>query len=83
MRAGASRATALVEDARLSHFAAWGQLLCCVLNCADSLHGDPLFEATLDARQNSDASRWRIVGSPITVSLDAVRDAKLISELKL
>lgn len=48
-----------------------------------SLHGDPLFEATLDARQNSDASRWRIVGSPITVSLDAVRDARLISELKL
>jgi hypothetical protein len=48
-----------------------------------SLHGDPSFEATYDARQNADASRWRMVGSPVTVALDAVRDKDLIMELRI
>ncbi|WP_315722379.1 MULTISPECIES: hypothetical protein [unclassified Bradyrhizobium] len=59
-----------------------------VIECPPGAHGviinllgDALYEATLDARQNGEASRWKMVGAPITVSLDAVRDKKLLDEL--
>jgi hypothetical protein len=44
-----------------------------------SLHGHSLVEATLDGRQNEDAYAWHRTGSTVLVSLDAIRDEKVIA----